>query len=59
MQGYVFDEFGDVCRIVVFAKDIFWIVKLVVLVVEDADFYEHDGFDYLGMVWVMYKNICD
>ena len=58
-EGYVLEELGEERRTVVPPKDLPRIVKLAVLAAEDAEFYQHDGLDYLGMARAMYKNIRD
>ena len=56
-DGQVLAELGDERRTVVPAKDIPKLVKDAVLAAEDADFYQHDGLDYWGMLRAMYKNV--
>ena len=57
--GDVLYEYGDERRTVVPQEKIPKRVKDAVLAAEDADFYRHDGLDYLGMARAMYKNLRD
>jgi penicillin-binding protein 1A len=58
-EGDVLYEYGDQRRSVIPQERIPKIIKSAVLAAEDADFYRHDGLDYLGMARAMYKNLRD
>ncbi len=58
-DGAVLYEYGDQRRSVVPEAKIPQRIKDAVLAAEDADFYRHDGLDYLGMARAMYKNLRD
>jgi len=58
-QGDVLATIGDEIRTVVPADAIPDTVKHAVLAAEDADFYDHAGLDYIGMMRAFYTNIRD
>lgn len=56
-DGTVLAEFGQERRTVVRREQMAEVLRQAVLAAEDADFYKHEGLDYMGMARALYNSM--